>query len=93
MVFQHFNLFPHRTALENVIEAPIHVKRVKKDAALARAKDLLDQVGLSAKSDAYPAQLSGGAAAAGRHRPRAGDESEADAVRRADLGTGSRAGR
>lgn len=60
MVFQHFNLFPHRTALENVIEAPIHVKRVKKDAALARAKDLLDQVGLSAKSDAYPAQLSGG---------------------------------
>lgn len=60
MVFQHFNLFPHRTALENVIEAPIHVKRVKKDAALARAKDLLDQVGLSAKADAYPAQLSGG---------------------------------
>ncbi|WP_162277407.1 amino acid ABC transporter ATP-binding protein [Mycolicibacterium rutilum] len=60
MVFQHFNLFPHRTALENVIEAPIHVKRVKKDAAVARARDLLDQVGLSAKADAYPAQLSGG---------------------------------
>jgi len=60
MVFQHFNLFPHRTALENVIEAPIHVKRLKKDAAVARAKDLLDQVGLSAKADAYPAQLSGG---------------------------------
>jgi polar amino acid transport system ATP-binding protein len=60
MVFQHFNLFPHRTALENVIEAPIHVKRVKKDAAVARAKDLLDQVGLSAKAGAYPAQLSGG---------------------------------
>jgi polar amino acid transport system ATP-binding protein len=60
MVFQHFNLFPHRTALENVVEAPIQVKRVKKDAALARAKDLLDQVGLSAKADAYPAQLSGG---------------------------------
>ncbi|MCV7390343.1 amino acid ABC transporter ATP-binding protein [Mycolicibacterium porcinum] len=60
MVFQHFNLFPHRTALENIIEAPIRVKRVKKDAALARAKDLLDQVGLAAKTDAYPAQLSGG---------------------------------
>ncbi|OLO98725.1 ectoine/hydroxyectoine ABC transporter ATP-binding protein EhuA [Mycolicibacterium porcinum] len=60
MVFQHFNLFPHRTALENIIEAPIRVKRVKKEAALARAKDLLDQVGLAAKADAYPAQLSGG---------------------------------
>lgn len=60
MVFQHFNLFPHRTALENIIEAPIHVKRVKKDQAIARARDLLDQVGLSAKADAYPAQLSGG---------------------------------
>jgi polar amino acid transport system ATP-binding protein len=60
MVFQHFNLFPHRTALENIIEAPIQVKRMKKDAALKRARDLLDQVGLSAKADAYPAQLSGG---------------------------------
>lgn len=60
MVFQHFNLFPHRTALENIIEAPIHVKRVKKQQALERARDLLDQVGLSDKADAYPAQLSGG---------------------------------
>jgi polar amino acid transport system ATP-binding protein len=60
MVFQHFNLFPHRTALENVVEAPIHVKRIKKAEALARGHDLLDQVGLSAKADAYPAQLSGG---------------------------------
>jgi polar amino acid transport system ATP-binding protein len=60
MVFQHFNLFPHRTALENVVEAPVHVKRVKKDAAVARAKDLLDQVGLTDKAGAYPAQLSGG---------------------------------
>ncbi|MCV7066552.1 amino acid ABC transporter ATP-binding protein [Mycolicibacterium houstonense] len=60
MVFQHFNLFPHRTALENIIEAPMRVKKVKKDAALARARDLLDQVGLAAKADAYPAQLSGG---------------------------------
>lgn len=60
MVFQHFNLFPHRTALQNVIEAPIQVKRIKKQEAVARAKDLLDQVGLAAKADAYPAQLSGG---------------------------------
>ena len=60
MVFQHFNLFPHRTALENVIEAPIHVKGSKRDAAVARGKDLLAQVGLAEKADAYPAQLSGG---------------------------------
>src|ERR1700742_2111716 len=60
MVFQHFNLFPHRTALENLIEAPVHVKRVKKADAVARAKDLLDQVGLAEKATAYPAQLSGG---------------------------------
>jgi polar amino acid transport system ATP-binding protein len=60
MVFQHFNLFPHRTALENIIEAPIQVKGMKRDAALSRAKDLLDQVGLYEKAEAYPAQLSGG---------------------------------
>jgi polar amino acid transport system ATP-binding protein len=60
MVFQHFNLFPHRTALENITEAPLHVKRVKKDDAVARGKELLDQVGLADKANAYPAQLSGG---------------------------------
>jgi polar amino acid transport system ATP-binding protein len=60
MVFQHFNLFPHRTALENIIESPIHVKKVKKAAAIERARELLDQVGLGDKADAYPAQLSGG---------------------------------
>ena len=60
MVFQHFNLFPHRTALENIIEAPLHVKRAKKTDAVARGKDLLDQVGLAEKANAYPAQLSGG---------------------------------
>ena len=60
MVFQHFNLFPHRTALANIIEAPIHVKKVKKDEALSRGRDLLKQVGLEEKADAYPAQLSGG---------------------------------
>jgi polar amino acid transport system ATP-binding protein len=59
MVFQHFNLFPHRTALGNVIEAPIHVKGVKKAEAVARGEDL-EQVGLADKANAYPAQLSGG---------------------------------
>jgi len=60
MVFQHFNLFPHRTALANIIEAPIHVKGVKKGQAMERARDLLNQVGMADKADAYPAQLSGG---------------------------------
>ncbi|WP_313674464.1 amino acid ABC transporter ATP-binding protein [Mycolicibacterium sp.] len=60
MVFQHFNLFPHRTALENIIEAPMHVKGTSKAAATDRARELLGQVGLSEKADAYPAQLSGG---------------------------------
>jgi polar amino acid transport system ATP-binding protein len=60
MVFQHFNLFPHRTALDNIVEAPVHVKGIRKAEAVARAKDLLEQVGLSEKATAYPAQLSGG---------------------------------
>ncbi len=60
MVFQRFNLFPHMTALENIIEAPMRVKGVKKDAAVARARELLTRVGLAAKADAYPAHLSGG---------------------------------
>ncbi|MFT4087559.1 MAG: amino acid ABC transporter ATP-binding protein [Gordonia sp. (in: high G+C Gram-positive bacteria)] len=60
MVFQHFNLFPHRTALENIIEAPILVKGQPKAQAVERARDLLDKVGLASKAEAYPAQLSGG---------------------------------
>ncbi|WP_063007833.1 amino acid ABC transporter ATP-binding protein [Nocardia kruczakiae] len=60
MVFQHFNLFPHRTALANVVEAPIHVKKLSRSKAVARARELLDRVGLADKADAYPAQLSGG---------------------------------
>lgn len=60
MVFQHFNLFPHRTALDNIIEAPVHVKGVKKAEAVSRARELLSQVGLAGKEEAYPAQLSGG---------------------------------
>lgn len=60
MVFQHFNLFPHRTAIENIFEAPVQVKKQPADAARARAAELLETVGLSAKAEAYPAQLSGG---------------------------------
>lgn len=60
MVFQHFNLFGHMTALENVTCAPIHVKRVPREQARTLARELLDRVGLGEKHDAYPAQLSGG---------------------------------
>jgi polar amino acid transport system ATP-binding protein len=60
MVFQRFNLFGHMTALENVVEAPIRVKKIPKDRAVASAKDLLTRVGLSDKVENYPAQLSGG---------------------------------
>ena len=60
MVFQRFNLFPHMTAVENVIEAPVHVKGVPKAQAVAEARELLDRVGLADKLDSYPAQLSGG---------------------------------
>ena len=60
MVFQNFNLFGHRTALENIIEAPIHVKGMNPEAAKKRAMELLEQVGLANKAEAYPVQLSGG---------------------------------
>jgi polar amino acid transport system ATP-binding protein len=60
MVFQHFNLFPHRTTLDNITEAPVHVKKTSKSEATERARELLAQVGLAGKADAYPAQLSGG---------------------------------
>lgn len=60
MVFQRFNLFPHMTALENVMEAPVLVTRVSKSQARARARDLLARVGLADRADFYPSQLSGG---------------------------------
>lgn len=60
MVFQSFNLFPHLTVLENVIEAPVIVKGVKREEIIPRAEELLTKVGLADKRDSYPSRLSGG---------------------------------
>ncbi|MCI7511662.1 MAG: amino acid ABC transporter ATP-binding protein [Firmicutes bacterium] len=60
MVFQHFNLFPHKTIIENMILAPVEVKHVPKEEAKAKAMQLLERVGLADRADAYPIQLSGG---------------------------------
>ena len=60
MVFQHFNLFPHMTVMENMIYAPTHVAKVSKEEAQAKAMKLLELVGLTEKADAYPNKLSGG---------------------------------
>jgi polar amino acid transport system ATP-binding protein len=60
MVFQHFNLFPHMTVMENVIEAPVRVKKQHKHDAVALAKELLDRTGMADKANSYPKQLSGG---------------------------------
>ncbi|MDF2038806.1 amino acid ABC transporter ATP-binding protein [Cytobacillus oceanisediminis] len=60
MVFQHFHLFPHMTVLENVMEAPLHVKKLPKDQVKKDAQELLKKVGLSDKVNVYPSKLSGG---------------------------------
>ena len=60
MVFQQFNLFPHRSVLENLLEAPLHVLDEPREAAVHRAKQLLDRVAMTRRIDAYPRQLSGG---------------------------------
>jgi polar amino acid transport system ATP-binding protein len=60
IVFQRFNLFPHMTTLENVMLAPVHVRKIPKEAARAAAVELIEKVGLSDKLDVYPSKLSGG---------------------------------
>ncbi|SCX71597.1 polar amino acid transport system ATP-binding protein [Variovorax sp. EL159] len=60
MVFQQFNLWPHMTVLQNVIEAPIRVRGIPRDAAISSALEILNKVGIASKRDVYPAQLSGG---------------------------------
>jgi cystine transport system ATP-binding protein len=60
MVFQHYNLFPHKTVLENIIEGPVQVQRRPKAEAIAEARELLARVGLAAKEKSYPFELSGG---------------------------------
>ncbi|MDQ1135734.1 polar amino acid transport system ATP-binding protein [Microbacterium sp. SORGH_AS 1204] len=60
MVFQHFNLFPHMTVLQNIVEAPIGIKRIPKGKAVTQAHELLTRVGLADKASAYPSALSGG---------------------------------
>lgn len=60
MVFQHFNLFPHLTVMENITLAPVKLKKMTKEQAVVKGKELLKMVGLSEKADSYPGQLSGG---------------------------------
>ena len=60
MVFQQFNLWPHKTVLENVMECPVQVKKANKEETKKKAMELLARVGMDGKADAYPTQLSGG---------------------------------
>ena len=93
MVFQQFNLFPHMTVLENVMEGPVIVKNdARRAEAEARARDLLARGRPRRQARRLSARAVGRPAAARRHRPRAGDGARGHAVRRADLGARSRAG-
>ena len=92
MVFQRFNLFPHMTALENVMEAPVQVKKTPKTKARERGIELLERVGLGDRLDHYPPS-SPAVSSSGCDRPGAGDGPRAHALRRANLRPGPRAGR
>ena len=93
MVFQHFELFPHLSVIDNLTLAQTRVLGRRPEEARERGVGYLARVGLQAQRDKRPAQLSGGAAAARRDRTRVVDGSAGDAVRRADLGAGSGNGR
>jgi ABC-type histidine transport system ATPase subunit len=92
-VFQHFELFPHMTALQNVMEGPVTVKCVDRRAAAELARGLLAKVGLAGKEDSYPAQLSGGQAQRVAIARALAMAPEGNIVRRSHLGTRSRTGR
>jgi len=93
MVFQRFNLFPHMTALENVMAAPVWVKKESKATARERALKLIDRVGLGDKADSHPAGLSGGQQQRVAIGPGPRYGAQAHAAGRADLRTRSGAGR
>ena len=90
MVFQSFNLFGHKTVLENVILGPTRVRKLDRAEADEQARRLLHRVGVVDKEDKYPSAALRRPAAAGGHRPRAGDAAQGDALRRAHLGAGPR---
>ena len=81
MVFQHFNLFPHRSVLENLTEAPMLVDHLKRSEIEPYALELLDKVGLADKAGSYPSRLSGRAEAAGGHSPSPCNEAGYPALR------------
>ena len=85
MVFQHFNLFPHLTIIENLSLGPIWVRKKPKKEAEEMAMYYLEKVHIAEQAHKYPGQLSGGPAAAGRHRPKPLHEAESHALRRTDL--------
>ena len=93
MVFQHFNLFPHMTALENVTIGPVKVKREEKAVAVRRADGAVATGGLGEKADVYPRQLSGGQQQRVAIARALGHATQADAFRRAHFGARPRAGR
>ena len=89
MVFQHFNLFPHLTVLENITLGPRKLRKMPTAEANALAEKLLRQVGLSDKRDAYPSQLSGGSEAAHRDCTHTCNVAGCHSFQRADFGARS----
>lgn len=93
MVFQNFNLFPHKSVLENITLAPVKVKKEDPKTAAEEAVELLKKVGLADKKDSYPDELSGGQKQRVGYRQSTGDETGGHAFRRADFRSRSGDGR